>query len=133
MAVWRLADLARRSSRELPSEPVYRSEGKWLHPLFDLLESSRPGRVDGGELFLRDRIIGRAAAFLILRSGIRDAWGDRASDGAIALVVAAGARFGWTERIEAIGCQTESLLRDVDDPELAWQLLLERRTATRSG
>ncbi|HEX7491982.1 MAG TPA: DUF1893 domain-containing protein [Candidatus Limnocylindrales bacterium] len=138
MALWPLSALA--VAGEAPP-PVYTNGGKWLHPLFDLLEllssdsaatDQRARLVSAGELFLRDRVIGRGAAFLILRAGIRDAWADVVSDGAFDVFEASGARLGGGERVAAIGCRTESLLRDVRDAEEAWTLLLERRVAGAS-
>ena len=132
MALWALSALGAGVEVELP---LYVSGGKWLHPLFDLLdllasESDEAATLAAaGELFLRDRVIGRGAAFLILRAGIRNAWADVVSDGAIALFAEHGARLGGGERVASIDCQTESLLRAVDDPDLAWTLLQERRAA----
>jgi len=121
--------------------PLYTSGGKWLHPLFDLLEllsgdstatDERARLISAGDLFLRDRVIGRGAAFLILRAGIRRAWADVVSDGALDLFEASGASLAGGERVAEIGCRTESLLRDVRDAEVAWTLLLERRMAGAS-
>jgi hypothetical protein len=135
MALWPLSALA---AGEEVGPPLYVSGGKWLHPLFELLEwLSVEGPAAGsgehapftsaGELFVRDRVIGRAAAFLILRAGIRNAWADVVSDGAMALFAAHGASLDGAERVASIGCQTESLLREVDDPDVAWTLLRDRR------
>jgi hypothetical protein len=129
MALWPLSALAVAGD----APPIYVSDGKWLHPLFGLLEllapesaaiEARSRLVSAGELFLRDRVIGRAAAFLILRAGIRNAWADVVSDGALDLFEASGASLAGGERVPAIGCRTESLLRDVRDAEVAWALLL---------
>jgi hypothetical protein len=131
MAIWPLAALDAADGPDA-GPPLYRNDGKWLHPLFDLLELDGPARealVSAGELFLRDRVIGRAAAFLILRARIRHAWADVVSDGALALFDAAGASLGGAERVTAIGCQTEELLRNVADSEAAWDLLCARRKA----
>jgi hypothetical protein len=142
MAVWPLASLTGGSE---PGAPLYVSSGKWLHPLFDLVEllspegsavdspnaEARAALASAGELFLRDRVIGRAAAFLILRAGIRHAWADVVSEGALALFESRGAQLGGAEQVPSITCQTEPLLHDVDDAELAWRLLLERRAAGR--
>jgi hypothetical protein len=127
MAVWPLAAPG-RGADGAPGAPLFVSRGKWLHPLFDLLEAQSAGNLPAaGELFLRDRVIGRAAAFLILRAGIRHAWADLVSDGAVSLFVAHGAFIGGNERVAAIDCATEELLRGVDDADAAWSLLLERR------
>jgi hypothetical protein len=128
MAIWALAAIG----GVRPAEPIHQSAGKWLHPLFDLLELQHGGALAAaGELFLRDRVIGRGAAFLILRAGIRDAWADVVSDGALSLFAAHGATLDGVERVPAISCVTEELLRGVDDPETAWRLLLTRRRAAR--
>jgi Domain of unknown function (DUF1893) len=137
MALWPLAALAQGGEAGLP---LYASRGKWLHPLFDLLELLSPGGsaaesderatlAAAGDLFLRDRVIGLGAAFLILRAGIRNAWADVVGDGAIALFAAHGAHLDGDERVASIGCQTESLLRDIHDADVAWALLMERRAA----
>jgi hypothetical protein len=141
MAVWPLSALRNSAVDGAAVEsPLYCSSGKWLHPLFDLLEvlapdgpaadsDERAALVAAGELFLRDRVIGRAAAFLILRAGIRHAWADLVSDGAFEVFEAAGGSLAGGERVPAIGCQTESLLRSVVDADVAWTQLLERRAA----
>jgi hypothetical protein len=139
LAIWPLAACAEVSEAGPHGghgAPLYRSDGRWLHPLFDLLEllgdaRAAPRLTSAGELFLRDRVIGRAAAFLILRAGIRHAWADLVSDGAVAIFSAGGGDLGWGERISAIDCLTESQLREVDDPAIAWTLLLARRVAGR--
>jgi hypothetical protein len=161
MAIWPLAALAgpvaaAAGGGELASEPpLYCNGGKWLHPLFDLLDllsgasadedgaeedgaeedgaEERAALASHGELFLRDRVIGRAAAFLILRAGIRNAYADLVSDGAASVFEAAGATLGWGERIPAIGCATESLLGDVADGDAAWEILRARRSAIKAG
>jgi hypothetical protein len=138
MALWPLAAL---SAGAVSGTPLYTSRGKWLHPLFDLLDLLEPQPSEGpaanhdlrqaidraGDLFLRDRVIGRAAAFLILRAGIRQAWADVVSDGALAVFAANGADLGGGQHVPAIDCMTEELLRGVDDPDLAWTLLSARR------
>jgi len=144
MAIWPL-DAVTSGAAASGELPLYVSGGRWLHPLFDLLDllavgdpaagdpaDERAALVAAGELFLRDRVIGRAAAFLALRAGIHHAWADLVSDGAVATFEQAGASIGWGTRIPAIGCATEALLRDVDDAQAAWELLLERRRLSRA-
>jgi len=145
MELWPLASLD-TAGGALIGSPLYSSRGKWLHPLFDLLDLLEPQAPGGaiedpvlrraveaaGELFLRDRVIGTAAAFLILRAGIRHAWADLVSDGALAVFKANGASLGGGEHVAAIGCMTEELLRGVDNPEVAWELLSARRRVART-
>jgi hypothetical protein len=141
MALWPLAALADGAA---PGPPLYVSGGKWLHPLLGLLELLSPQGAESspeeratllaaGDLFLRDRVIGRGAAFLILRAGIRHAWADLVSDGALEVFAAHGASLGAGELVPAIACRTESLLRGVDDSDAAWALLRQRRDGLTSG
>ena len=110
------------------AEPIFESKGKWLHPLFELTEflSLRP-EIDPADLILRDRVIGRAAAFLILRMGVTHAGADVVSQRALSLFT----QRGWSPTadtiVERIGCQTEDLLAKVDNIDDAWDLLIERR------
>ena len=141
MAGWPLTALRNAAPKVAAAEPpLYCSRGKWLHPLFDLIDvlapdgpaaqsDERAALIAAGELFLRDRVIGRAAAFLILRAGIRHAWADLVSDGAFEVFEAAGGSLAGGELVPAIACQTESLLRGIADPDAAWTRLLERRAA----
>jgi hypothetical protein len=142
MAVWPLGALRTAPPGAAVALPLYASGGKWLHPLFDLLDvlapdgpaadsDERAALVSAGELFLRDRVIGRAAAFLILRAGIRLAWADLVSDGAFEVFEAAGGSLAGGQRVPAIDCQTEASLRGVADPDAAWTQLLERRAEGR--
>jgi Domain of unknown function (DUF1893) len=159
MAIWPLVAVEADGTEVGP--PIYVSRGRWLHPLFELLDlQAGTGDVAGdvardvaaapaeagagadarrvldaaGELFLRDRVIGRGAAYLILRAGIRHAWADVVSDGAAAVFAANGADLDGGERVPAIGCMTEELLSGVDDPGAACELLsARRRVAVRAA
>jgi hypothetical protein len=146
MAIWPLAEIRAVGAAEPGTPefgpPIYCSGGKWLHPLFDLLDllenpdaetaDQRAALAGAGELFLRDRVIGRGAAFLALRAGIRTAYADLVSDGAANVFEAAGAGLTWGERVAAIGCATEAELAGVTQAELAWPKLLARRRAARA-
>jgi hypothetical protein len=83
--------------------------------------------VTASGLYLRDRVIGTAAAFLILRLGLRTVETDIASHRAIQLLREKGLEVEAPTIVEAIGCVTEKLLKDESDPEAAYRLLSERR------
>lgn len=120
--------------------PLFSSPGRWLHPLFELEEFLSVRKAPGGDftfeggitavasdLFLRDRVIGTAAAFLILRLGLKTVEADIASLRAIQLLREKGVEVEAPTIVEAIGCVTEKLLKDESDPEAAHRLLSERR------
>jgi hypothetical protein len=120
--------------------PLFSSPGRWLHPLFELGDFLAAHRASGGgfafeggitaaasDLFLRDRVIGTAAAFLILRLGLGEVESDIASRRALLLLREKGVDVEAPTIVEAIGCFTEQLLKDESDPEAAYRLLSERR------
>jgi len=124
---------------------LYSSSKGWLHPLFDLeeflsskkIDGNMAGRIfefDGGlqagssDLLLRDRIIGLAAAFLIVRMGIRQIETDIISLRALPLLKKKSITIETNRTIEKTKCITEDLLNDLLDPEEAYMILSERRT-----
>jgi len=108
-------------------EPLFSSSGRWLHPLFELEEFLKAHPASASELFLRDHVIGTAAAFLILRLNIHTVESDIASQRALKLLREGGVKAETKTCIEAIGCITEHLLKDESDPEAAYRSLKERR------
>ena len=127
-------------SERLPGKILFSSSKKWLHPLFELEEfltlhakNGSTFEFDGGiiassaDLFLRDRIIGRAAAFLILRMGIFKVEADIVSRRAMSLFNANSVSIETIETIDAIKCITEDLLKDILEPEEVYTILTERR------
>lgn len=84
-------------------------------------------------MFLRDRVIGIAAAFLILRLGLTEVEADIASRPALARLREHGVSAGAATVVETIGCVTEKLLRDEKDPEAAYRMLAERRERALRG
>jgi len=126
------------------SKILFSSSKKWLHPLFELEEFLNAHRIKGGsrdpefkfdggtgasrgELLLRDRVIGRAAAFLALRMNISRIETDLLSARAVSLFSEYGVTAVAAETIERIGCMTEDLLNEVADFDEAYAILSQRR------
>jgi Domain of unknown function (DUF1893) len=107
-------------------ERIFTHTGKWLHPLFALESFLADAGIPPGELRLRDRIIGKAAALLILRMGIRRVYGELMSDLGADYLVSRGAEIGWGTRVPLIACRTEELLETMEDPEAAYAELRRR-------
>ena len=106
---------------------VFASDRHWLHPLFELEEFlARSGQETAGTCLL-DRVTGRAAAFLLVRLGIRNLSTLALSRRALPVLVRFGVVVQARTTVDRIGCATEDLLAAVEDPEAAWVLLQERR------
>jgi hypothetical protein len=113
------------------TEVLFSSEKHWLHPLFDLEAFFARGGQDPAGTRLVDRITGRAAAFLVVRLGIRDLDTRVLSRRAIPVLEAHGVRVRRGEEIDRVACATEDLLADIQDPQEAWALLQQRRAQGR--
>lgn len=111
-------------------ERLFTSNGRWLHPLFELEEFLDRERIDPAELELRDRIIGKAAAILITRMGIGRIHGELMSDLAIDYLERSGSRYSYDRRVERIECRTEELFAEAEDPDEVYTELLRRAGRT---
>jgi zinc transport system ATP-binding protein len=108
------------------SRLVFSSAGKWLHPLFELEGFLAESGLDPASLSLRDKVVGKAAALLIVRLGIRRVRAGVLSRLGMEVLEAQRVEFSWDQLVESIGCQTEAALERIDDPAQAYALLKQR-------
>ncbi len=105
---------------------IFQSYGNWLHPLFELEDFLGMNDHPLAEMLLRDKIIGKAAALLIVRLGIRQVEAGLLSRLGENTLKANGIRYTFRERVDRISCQTEELLKSCDDPDKAYGILAKR-------
>ena len=105
---------------------VFSSVGKWLHPLFELEEFLSTVSYPPENVLVEDKIVGKAAALLLVRLGIRGVKAGVLSELAKAVLERCGVRFSFTTIVERIDCRTEMLLADVEDPEQAYRIVKAR-------
>ncbi len=110
---------------------VFTSEGRWLHPLLDLERFLAERGLDGSRGEIRDKVVGRASAFLVVRMGVRRVHAGLLSRLGKDVLERAGVDATWDELVEEIACRTEGLLRGVTDPEEAYGIILQRAEAAR--
>jgi hypothetical protein len=108
------------------STPIFTSHGKWLHPLFELEEYLADHAFQPANLLLQDKIVGKAAALLILRLGFRTVHAGILSRLGEAVLQHYGIAYSYEQLVDRIYCQTEELLATVEDPEAAYQLVKVR-------
>jgi zinc transport system ATP-binding protein len=108
-------------------EVVFTSSGKWLHPLFELSEFVGRSGIDAAAGKVRDKVVGRGSAFLIVRLGIRRVHAGLLSRLGLGVLEGAGVEVTWDTLVERIECATESLLQGITDGEEAYRLLASRR------
>ncbi len=110
---------------------VFVSEGRWLHPLLELEQFLRERGLDASRGEIRDKVVGRASAFLVVRMGVRRVHAALLSRLGKDVLERAGVDATWDELVDEIACRTEGLLREVTDPEEAYGIILQRAEAAR--
>ena len=109
---------------------LFDSSGKWLHPLFELERFLKAETIDASKGEIHDKVIGRGSAFLIVRLGIRKAHAGLLSRLGKDIFERAGVVFTWDILIDQIACGTENILREINDPEVAYPILAARARKT---
>ena len=112
---------------------IFRSNGAWLHPLFELEDFLLSGDHDRSSLHLEDTVVGKAAAFLIWRLGIPSVKTGILSRLGAEVLETAGIAFKCDELVDRILCQTEQILAAVDDAEQAYEILKARAAGADSA
>ncbi|MBG0788180.1 MAG: DUF1893 domain-containing protein [Anaerolineaceae bacterium] len=110
----------------LDDQVLYSSTGKWLYPLFDLEDylQEHPGLLKNATVW--DKVIGKAAALLILRMGGNRIHGVLMSELAAQALEKAGVAHSFDSLVPQIDCQTEEILKDIVDPDEAYEILCKR-------
>lgn len=105
---------------------VFASTGSWLHPLFELERFLSDSGLDPRECLLRDKLVGKAAALLVVRLGfIRVHVGILSRPGE-SVFLAHDVQYQVEQRVERIFCRTEEILTSVDDPHEAYRMIRKR-------
>lgn len=107
-------------------ECIFSSNGRWVYPLFDLEKFLEESGMDRGSLFLKDKIAGRAAAYLMVYMGLKQVHITLLSRLALEVYKEYGVTVTYDRLTDRIKCKTETLLEGVDSPEVAYRLLKQR-------
>jgi hypothetical protein len=105
---------------------VFSSNGKWLHPLFELEEYLCSSPHGPQSLRAEDKIVGKAAALLLVHLGIRNVRAGVLSELGRDVLERFRVLYSAEQTVQRIDCQTEILLAEVEDPEQAYRLVAAR-------
>ncbi len=105
---------------------VFSSVGKWLYPLFELERFLVTSSYRPESLRVEDKIVGKAAALLLVRFGIRQVKAGVLSKLGREVLAAHQVMYSAEEIVERIDCRTEALLVDVEDPDQAYRIVRAR-------
>lgn len=107
-------------------EPVFVSTGRWLHPLLDLARRLEEGDLVPAELTVRDRVVGRAAALILVHLGVGRVEAEVLSTPGRRALERFGVPWSCRAEVDRIDCRTEELLLLEDDPAAAFELVRRR-------
>lgn len=96
----------------LNDQTVFTSDQHWLYPLFELEDYLKQSEIGANDLFLKDKIAGKAAACLIVFLGIKRCHIELLSERAIPVFKANGIEFTYDNLVDHIQCRTEDLITD---------------------
>ncbi len=110
----------------IDGEIIFQSKSKWLLPLFELEDYLKDHPVDMALTEVHDKVIGKAAALLILRLGAGSVHGVVMSELADVVLCQADIPHFYKKLVERIDCRTEELLLEIDDKDAAYEILCKR-------
>ena len=110
----------------IDGQVLFSSTGKWLHPLFELEQFLKAREMNASQGEIRDKVVGRGSALLMVRLGVRKAHAGLLSRLGKDVLERAGVTLTWDTLIDEIQCSTEGILREVTDPDEAYPILAER-------
>jgi zinc transport system ATP-binding protein len=116
-------------------ELIFSSSGKWLNPLFELENFLKNNSISKENLSSHDSALGKAAAALTIRLGIKKINTDLLSENAKKYIdefnksiknPAEKIQLNYTALVPKLMCQTENQLENLFDPEQIYFLLRQR-------
>ncbi len=114
------------------SSLIFTSTKKWLYPLFDLeiflKDFLKDKKSKIKELSLEDKIVGKAAALLIVYLGINKVHAHILSSYGKSVFETYSIRYTYGKLIEKIACKTENLLLNINDPKEAYRIIKNLKT-----
>ncbi len=105
---------------------IFYSDKNWLYPLLDFKAFLDERHIDVQNLLVKDAIMGRAAALLLVYLGIRRVFTPTLSKHGQEVLEHFNLEYSYQNLVPEIGCQTEQLLQGVWKPEEAYRLIMER-------
>ena len=110
----------------LDNRVLFESQGKWLYPIFDLQDYLQVHEQDRSRLLVKDKIISKAAALLLIYLGIGQVYAELISKLGIEVFEKHHVPYSFKTCVPRITCQTEQILESIDNPQVAYQILCKR-------
>ncbi len=105
---------------------IFHSEKRWLHPWFEFEDYYALHPTDLSKAAVHDKVIGKAAAMLAMRFGVGHIHAGVMSELARESLDQASIPYTYKLKVDRIDCATEEILKQINDPEAAYQILCKR-------
>lgn len=105
---------------------LFQSDKKWLYPIFEFEDFLKTHPCRTSTLNVHDKVVGKAAALLMIRLGVGGVHGVVMSKLAVEVLNKAGIPHSCEMLVERIDCQTEELLLNINDANIAYEILCKR-------
>lgn len=108
------------------SEVIFKSSGKWLYPLFEVEDFLHTQSLNPKNIFLHDKIAGRAAASLISRMGFRRCYIETISSHGLDVFKQFEIECQYDLLVDKIQCRTEDLIDSEMSIDSVYRMLRQR-------
>ena len=108
------------------NELIFFSDRNWIYPLLELETFLKKTDHPVQELVVHDKIVGKAAAILMVYFRISRVKAQLISRLGKETLIHFKVNFDYQQLVDRIFCQTEELLQEEMDPNAAYRLLTER-------
>jgi hypothetical protein len=115
----------------LQNQLIFHSNRSWLHPLFELEVFLQEHEYNPADLLVKDKIVGKAAALLMIYLNIGRIEAQLLSEVAKDTLTHFKISFTYSKLVDRIKCRTEELLLNEFDVNKAYRLLWERAYGNR--
>ena len=110
---------------------IFYSDEHWLYPLFSFEVFLEKSRLNSEELLIKDKIVGKAAALLIIHFNIKHVHAVMLSELGETILKRWNIDYTYKNLVERIDCQTENILLEENDPGKAYQIIKARIQKSR--
>jgi len=107
----------------LSEKIIFYNDGKWLHPLLELEIFLSKKKCDRSKILVKDKIIGRAAALILIYLGVQNVEAGIISKPGKDALEKHAINYKYIKIVERIQCRTEKMLENEYDPEKAFYII----------
>jgi hypothetical protein len=99
------------------------SQGKWLYPLFELETILKKNKIISEDIYVHDKIVGRAAALMLMYLGVKHIHAEILSKPGLEILEIYDIDYDYESLVEKITCKTEEMLQHENNPQKAYEVI----------